>query len=359
MLAIAAPIARGETEAAAEVIDAIAPYLGRLRFHPQPSSRPIAAVSTVHVATIGETRATIARIETPIAVRRMNEALAVWLPLTDRAVDLFAETVVDGEACRAFPEGWKARAAALHADYEAASSRHRLLEELAALAKRAEIELPLVDELAADIFMGGFSAKFVRAAAIAARRLEGTLYAQYYALPTEEVRAIGASLPSKGPVPAFGARCERMAALEPGLGWSVARNGRIIEQQQILTTQNLVPLIDAAGLDGERFPELARASFAWLVRRVQVKAKARIDRLRTAKNAAYAWRQIIAYLSLSPAGAIEGFLAEAHDTVAAQPEPWRTGLASFVEGLENAHAGRTPEVRLLGWTTGPHPLVIA
>jgi hypothetical protein len=42
---------------------------------------------------------------------------------------------------------------------------------------------PLVEEVAADIFMGTFTEKWARAAAVASNSLDGTLYARYYDLP--------------------------------------------------------------------------------------------------------------------------------------------------------------------------------
>jgi len=45
---------------------------------------------------------------------------------------------------------------------------NKLLQEMRALAKQARLDLPLTDELAADIFMGAFSEKFAEAARRAA-----------------------------------------------------------------------------------------------------------------------------------------------------------------------------------------------
>ena len=44
---------------------------------------------------------------------------------------------------------------------------NKLLQEFRALSQEGGLELPFVDELAADIFMGAFSNKFVHAARIA------------------------------------------------------------------------------------------------------------------------------------------------------------------------------------------------
>jgi len=88
-----------------------------------------------------------------------------------------------------------------------------------------------------------------------------------------------------------------------------------------------------------------------------VQVRAHIERLRTAKNIAYAWRQMIVYLSLAPAGTTETFLVYAQSFLAEQREPFRTKFAPILAGLESAHRGAQPQVRLLGWTTGVHPLL--
>ncbi|WP_254896689.1 hypothetical protein [Amycolatopsis sp. Hca4] len=58
-----------------------------------------------------------------------------------------------------------------------------LLRELGALAKQAGVPMPLLEELAADIFVGTFTEKWRAAAATASRVMAGTLYARYYDLP--------------------------------------------------------------------------------------------------------------------------------------------------------------------------------
>jgi hypothetical protein len=257
-----------------------------------------------------------------------------------------------------------------------------LLRECRALGERAGLALPLVNELAADIFMGGFTPKFVRAAALAAERLRGTLYATYYALPVDELIAMAArldddrdpaaradtadadadarrALGAGGPVPAFGALCARRLPADAAHARGVVRNGMVIEQQQILTTQNLVPLLDVAGLPRDAFPPLARRTFAWMVARVRRRAPRCVDRLRVAKNAAYAWRQMLVYLSSGPRDAVAPLLVELRATTEALPAPWPTRWAELLDDVAEAHAGRTPRAPLLGWTAGAHPLVHA
>jgi hypothetical protein len=57
-----------------------------------------------------------------------------------------------------------------------------LVSEMSTLTVQAGLSLPLVEELAADIFMGTFTEKWARAAAMASGSLDGTLYARHYDL---------------------------------------------------------------------------------------------------------------------------------------------------------------------------------
>ena len=156
LLAVAALIARGASEDAARVVDAIAPYLDRLRFYPQPSSRSITPVETVHVSTVGEARTKIDALTTPIEVRRMNESLAVWAPMKQRAVALFLETVREDIPCRVVSSEWRERAEVLVADYAAARAAHRLCkrphhpkQNLAILVRAAKQLVTSPDSLSA------------------------------------------------------------------------------------------------------------------------------------------------------------------------------------------------------------------
>jgi hypothetical protein len=64
---------------------------------------------------------------------------------------------------------------------------NKLLQELRSLINAAGLSLPIVDELAVDIFTGAFSEKFLRAAQLAGRMLHGTLYERYFGLAYERV----------------------------------------------------------------------------------------------------------------------------------------------------------------------------
>ncbi len=243
---------------------------------------------------------------------------------------------------------------------------NKLLQEIRALCTQGQLNLPIVDELAADIFMGAFSAKFLRAAQLAADRLEGTLYETYYQVPYRRVQSIHDVIPSRygtSTSAAFYKLCCELAG-EPASGgkWSVARNGGIIEQSQILTSHNLAVLFGALGLEDALrplLPDLARKCFTWICWRLQLPADDWHRRLKNLKNAAYAWRQMIFYLSLLPTTAVDEHLSWAAEHLAGQREPFQTAFRTALAGLQRAARGAPAEAgpaarRFLGWTTGKH-----
>jgi hypothetical protein len=240
---------------------------------------------------------------------------------------------------------------------------NKLLQEIRSLAGGAGLEIPIVDEVAADIFMGQFSEKFVRAAQKAGELLTGTLYERYYGVSYSRVRAIDDVKPSRfgtATSPAFVQLCTELAGETGGGRWSVARNGKIIEQEQILTTHNLAVLFVALGLTETlrpRLRELAGRCFERICRRLQRKTEPRKARLRMVKNAAYAWRQMIFYLSLLPDEVVEEFLTWASSYLGKQRPEFRDRFQPALEGLALAARGHSPEReagasrRFLGWTT--------
>jgi hypothetical protein len=232
---------------------------------------------------------------------------------------------------------------------------NELLTELRGLAKSGALEIPIVDEVAADIFRGTFTRKFVEAARIAGRVLgPSSLYARYYGIPFERVMTIDDfttkshhAAPSSA---AFAALCVQLA--EPG-GRGVAANGKVIEQQQILTTQNLATLVDAAHL---HLPhrELADTCFRWICRRLQVRTTHRHAQLIARKNCAYAWRQMIFYLSFVSPAELEAFLVAAREHLASRRQPFAARFEPALAGLEYvARGGSAPPARFLGWVTTP------
>lgn len=173
-----------------------------------------------------------------------------------------------------------------------------LVTELRTLAKQAGLKLPLVEEVAADIFMGTFTTTWRDAAAVASRLLAGTLYASYYDLPADWPEPQRTILRwGKRTAADFTALCQQRAGTTGG---SVAANGMLLEQSQILTTHNLAVLVDGLDLTDElreRAPELAWQTFSWIARRLAQHADNLHAALIQVKNAAYAWRQALFLLS--------------------------------------------------------------
>lgn len=249
---------------------------------------------------------------------------------------------------------------------------NKLLQELRALATGASLDLPLVDEVAADIFMGEFSPKFVQAAKRAANLLEGTVYETYYGIDYAAVRRIPE--PGKRQQRSWFQRstggdkfvqlCSSRAGVSPG-GWDVARNGMILEQQQILTTQNLAVLFDGLELTEElqgHLEGLARRCFQWICKRQQANSPTGHALLIMLKNTACAWRQMIFYLSLMPGTQVQEFLAWADDHLRMQQPDFQKRFELAMKGLQRAADGNSIDTdrttrRFLGWTKKRHWLL--
>lgn len=226
---------------------------------------------------------------------------------------------------------------------------NKLLQELHALAERAQWELPLVDELAADIFMGRFGRKFLDAARCAATLLDGSLYSRYFDIDVSQVLAL--PLPRKSRdedagVVAFGRLCATRAGVQPGFG-QVGANGMVIEQQQILTTQNLAVLVMDAGLDSRlrsQYGRMAAAGFEWICARHQMKIHDWHACVRMTRNTAYAWRQVLFFLSMMPEAEQEAAIGAMDAHFWAQSRAFRNRFEPVMRGLHlAAHGQRLPQ----------------
>ncbi|HET9483319.1 MAG TPA: hypothetical protein VFO79_05120, partial [Xanthomonadales bacterium] len=218
----------------------------------------------------------------------------------------------------------------------------------------AKVDLPLVEELAADIFMGSFTQKFVEAAKVSSRLLAGTLYQRYYAVDPAEVERIVVTGKTADD---FAALCMQRAG---GRGWGVARNGKVIEQSQILTTHNLGVLFERLALRDSLAPhlrDLVEDCFRWIVRQLRIPGHS----LARLKNVAYAWRQLIFYLSFATDAAdvvrwMRARLARTDAAFRARFEPAIRGLELALAGVPSSSpvfAARGGRV-LTGWTTERH-----
>jgi hypothetical protein len=218
---------------------------------------------------------------------------------------------------------------------------NKLLQEFRALAEQASIEVPLVDELAADIFMGRFSEKFVSAAKIAARLLGGSLYERYYNIDFEEISAIDDLTKSKyGPATSaqFASICEKRIPKEKEVS-RVVRSAMIIEQQQILTTQNLAAIFYAANLAQclqDRLPEMSRSCLQFVCSKQQMKINDQHARLTMIKNTAYAWRQMVFYLSLVSPSIRQDFFSWGNDLLSKQSQELKEHFRPLFEQLISA-----------------------
>ena len=257
---------------------------------------------------------------------------------------------------------------------------NKLLQELRALVKGAKLNIPLVDEVAADIFMGEFSQTFRDAAKVAAQLMDGTLYANYYAIDYDEIRQIPAKkkkgstkwswLQQKPVNEELAQLCASRAGVELGK-WDPAINGMIIEQQQILTTQNLAALFSTLNLTDslrDQLGDMASACFVWICRRHQMKIDHYHAWLILLKNSAYAWRQMIFYLALLSEREQREFITWADQYLQEQDEAFHIRFRPALNGLAVAVSGgsidresaRDPTVRrFLGWSKSKHWLVPA
>ena len=239
-----------------------------------------------------------------------------------------------------------------------------LVQELHHLLSAAGHDIPLVEELAADIFMGRFSDKFRRAAHVAARVIGGTLYARYYGIDTAQILSLAEPAKPQAssgwtwrrarptePGLGFGDLCWARAGRTPDGGWSVAANGTIIEQSQILTTHNLAALVSIGVQPTRPWIDLAREAIDRTGALLELASGQRRP-LATVKDAAYAWRQAVFFLSI--AGPAET-LALLSDNALTTSAP--LVMNELVGGLRQVAVGQPVEgarAPFLGWSVGRH-----
>ncbi|WP_116246615.1 transcriptional regulator [Nocardiopsis sp. FIRDI 009] len=234
-----------------------------------------------------------------------------------------------------------------------------MVSALNGLARGVEGAPPFLEELAADIFMGRFSPKFPLVAALAAELTEGSPYARYYAIDGAEVLVAAEeerATTRRSSTP-FADLCRRRAGNARS---GVAGNGMVIEQAQILTTHNLAALVSVGARPRHGWAEAARRAYT-----VAEAGVARLPRvalpLGHVRNAAFAWRQCLFFLSLCPEKErweVLGWMEERLDRV---PRTARERLTPVLGGLRQVLeygtlVEREPESarRFLGWSCGGH-----
>lgn len=277
-----------------------------------------------------------------------------------------------GEDARARARGALEQIAALAiAAFPQTILPNRLVSELRALADAAALKLPLVEEIAADIFSGAFTEKFLRAAQIAGAQLRGTVYERYYGVPYARVLRLDDLNLKWGArtSPGFAKICRQLAGVEDDMLGRPALNGMVIEQAQILTTHNLAALFVGLELDArlrERLPELAERCFRAACRWQRSPPKEWRAAIQRIKNTAYALRQMIFFLAVAGDAEAARFLAWARRHVGEQTVEFQRRFAPALGGLEWAIEGGELDAdglvpggpalgrRVLGWSAAPH-----
>lgn len=202
-----------------------------------------------------------------------------------------------------------------------------LIRELTGLDEVAGLDLDLTYELATDIFTGRFSPGYSRAVAFACDVMRGSLYARYYDLPA------GA--------PVNLALACRMRAGAGGHGRN-AGSAMIIEQAQILTTHNLAQLthrLELLPVLSERAADLADVCFARLLGRLRRPPPDIWQAGRAVRDAAYAWRQMIFFLSIAPPTALPAFLQRSAAIMESEDDGFQERFAPVLTGLRAVAAG--------------------
>ena len=236
---------------------------------------------------------------------------------------------------------------------------NKLIQEMTALIHTAGLEVRLTEELAADIFMGEFSKKYLEVAKHAANFLDGTLYANYYHFSPKTYRKPGGIGFLKFKRSAdLATICAARAGARLGT-WRPAVNGAILEQQLILTTHNLAVLFEALELGHllkDQLLPMARHCFRWLCKRLQTKVPDRHMKMIAIKNAAYAWRQMVFYLSFVDPHGFRAFQGYAESLLAEQNDDFQKYFRPFLDSLIAIHNGGKPGSGpvFLGWSIANH-----
>lgn len=247
---------------------------------------------------------------------------------------------------------------------------NKLIQELGALARAANLTIPLTEEVAADIFMGQFSPKFTEAVGIAARLLRGSIYARYYRIDYDDVlKELAGTGDETDRLTRRPDSLAQLCAVRAGVTLGTYRpaiNGQVIEQQLILTTHNLAALAVQSDI-GEALRHhsdaLARQCFEWVLRQLQLPDSGYHVQLIRIKNAAYAWRQLVFFLSLQEDRAQEFLdwtderLSSESDSFRYLFEPALQGLAATVGRVDKDEALTAEHTIFLGWSSARHWLM--
>jgi hypothetical protein len=201
--------------------------------------------------------------------------------------------------------------------------------------------------------------------------LRGSLYARYYAIDYDDIvkKLAKSEKASRGGASAPDALAQ-LCALRAGVTLGTYRpaiNGQVIEQQQVLTTHNLASITSLPGMQealAGRWHELSRHCFDWIVDHLQLPDAGYQVALHRLKNSAYAWRQMVFFLSKDD-GEIGHFLEWVSERLRNESAEFQRRFEPAVAGLAQA-AGRGPQfdvdvavrpVTFFGWTSQRHWLL--
>jgi hypothetical protein len=249
--------------------------------------------------------------------------------------------------------------------------------------------MPIMPELAADIFEGGFSETFSQGERVAAQVLQGSFYERVFGLADMYRSVLEEEAPreaiAKKANPKTSGLMQRASALRDwyagGKGTSsggrgenyVAQNARVIEAVMVLTTHNcaqayLNPVVGARvrELVGVGPAALAAGAWATVLEAVGFDEGGNYHaRLLAKKRAAYGYRQAVFFVSCCEGDAtreevIAGFEAA---IVAKKTKGWinaDAAVAALVTPLRAALAGEPadPKAAVLGWYDWVLPRVL-
>ena len=260
---------------------------------------------------------------------------------------------------------------------------NKLLQEFIALSKTAQLEIPLVEELAVDIFMGDFSEKFVLATKKSINFIRDTIYTKYYQINYNEIETSisgnknlhtvsslfgGKIFPTRKnetPTKKLLSICEKRVGISHKT-WDTVTNGMILEQMQIITTHNLSVLFLELHLLPSLKPLMCNMSkncFKWICKRQQVQITDYHSGLIMLKQTAYAWRQMIFYLSFVEIQERLAFITWVQEFFTKQTIEFRVRFSSVLLDLIDVlqeNSGYRPSIDsvesrvFLGWSKKHH-----
>lgn len=220
------------------------------------------------------------------------------------------------------------------------------------MAKKDDVVL--MQELAADIFQGQLGPKIIQAAVVASGVFDPhSLYRIYYGLSSLDPASSSDKI--KKVIKEYARKHEWRGSPQSGF---VALNGRQIEAAMIWTSHNLIQLFSA--LDIELSDDVLLTMATRCFRRVlhllefPERIPAWKKRLARAKNAAYAWRQMVFFLSqvVAPDVVRDRWLPHIlDDFLKSLDDAFRERFKPALRGLQKAIVHKTTPTQIFtGWT---------